>query len=75
MTATAADKQAEPQSGQSRLWRAPFVGIAVVIIMILGIGLAHALMQGMEDALGRDNTYIASIFLGCAAMVALSLSR
>jgi len=71
MTATAADKQADSPKGGSRLWRAPFVGIAVVIIMILGIGLAHALMRAIEETLGRENTYIASIFLGFAAMLAL----
>ncbi|MFW2405775.1 MAG: hypothetical protein ACN4GT_13470 [Gammaproteobacteria bacterium] len=56
-------------SGGSKLWRAPFVGIAVVIIMILGIGLAHALMRAIEEALGHDKTYIASIFLGAGAIV------
>jgi hypothetical protein len=39
--------------------------------MILGIGLAHALMRAIEEALGHDNTYIASIFLGLAAIVML----
>ena len=61
----------EPSARGSSLWRAPYVGIAVVIIMILGIGLAHALMRAIEEALGHDNTYIASVFLGAAAIIAL----
>jgi len=60
-----------PSTGKSTLWRAPYVGIVVVIIMILGIGLAHALMRAIEEALGHDNTYIASIFIGAGAIVAL----
>jgi len=71
MATTTAEKQNTSGAGGSKLWRAPFVGIAVVIIMILGIGLAHALMRAIEEALGHDNTYIASIFLGLGAMIAL----
>jgi hypothetical protein len=68
MSTTAAE---QPNTGGSKLWRAPFVGIAVVVIMILGIGLAHALMRAIENALGHDNTYVASIFMGLGAMLAL----
>jgi hypothetical protein len=65
--------QAESITGDkakgSKLWRAPYVGIAVMVIMILGIGLAHALMRAIEETLGRDNTYIASIFIGAGAII------
>ncbi len=66
-TSSPAAGKAAPQG--SRLWRAPFVGIAVTVIMILGIGLAHALMRAIEEALGHDNTYVASIFIGAGAIV------
>ncbi len=69
MSTTTANEREPARPGGSKLWRAPFVGIAVVIIMILGIGLAHALMRAIEEALGHDKTYIASIFIGAGAIV------
>ena len=65
------EKQLDECTTGSKLWRAPYVGIAVVVIMLLGIGLAHALMRAIEESLGRDNTYIASVFMGLAAIIAL----
>ena len=71
MSTASAEKPLAGKPAGSRLWRAPFVGIAVTLIMILGIGLAHALMRAIEETLGHDNTYIASVFLGAGAIVAL----
>ena len=53
----------------SRLWKAPYVGIVVLIAMLLGIGLAHAVMRAIEEALGHDLTYIAQLFIGAAGIV------
>lgn len=69
MATSVADRPDGAGSGQSRLWRAPYVGIVVTIVMLLGIGLAHALMRAIEESLGRDNTYIASGFIGAAAII------
>ena len=71
MAAAGTEKHLDERPTGSKLWRAPFVGIVVVIIMLLGIGLAHALMRAIEESLGRDNTYIASVFMGLAAIIAL----
>jgi hypothetical protein len=71
MATAATEKHPDERPTGSKLWRAPFVGIAVVVIMLLGIGLAHALMRAIEESLGRDNTYIASVFMGLAAIIAL----
>lgn len=71
MTSTVLDKRKDANPNESKLWRAPFVGIIVTIVMLFGIGLAHALMRFIEESLGRENTYVASIFLGFAAIVAL----
>ncbi len=71
MTSPVLDQAKDARPGESKLWRAPFVGIIVTLIMLFAIGLAHALMTIIEESLGRDNTYIASIFLGFAAIVAL----
>jgi len=71
MATAGTEKHLDERPTGSKLWRAPFVGIVVVIIMLLGIGLAHALMRAIEESLGRDNTYIASVFMGLAAIIAL----
>ena len=71
MPTTATEKHPDERPTGSKLWRAPFVGIVVVVIMILGIGLAHALMRAIEESLGRDNTYIASVFMGLVAIIVL----
>jgi hypothetical protein len=71
MATPGTEKHLDERPTGSKLWRAPFVGIVVVVIMILGIGLAHALMRAIEESLGRDNTYIASVFMGLAAIIAL----
>jgi len=69
MTTTTAEKGAT--GGGSRLWRPPIVGIITTIIMLFAIGLGHAAMRAIEEILGRDNTYIASIGLGFLGIVAL----
>lgn len=53
----------------SKLWRAPFVGIVTLVAMLLSIGLAHAMMRAIEEALGHDLTYIVQFFLGAGAIV------
>ena len=53
----------------SKLWRAPFVGIVALVSMLLGIGLAHALMRAIEEALGHDATYIAQLFIGAGGII------
>ena len=45
----------------SRLWRAPYVGIATLVAMLLSIGLAHALMRAIEESLGHDLTYVVQL--------------
>ncbi len=59
----------EPGTQGSNLWRAPFVGIVVLIAMLLGIGLAHAVMRAIEEGLGHDATYVAQLFIGAGAIV------
>lgn len=59
----------QPSPSGSKLWRAPFVGIAVLVAMILGIGLAHAVMRAIEEAIGHDATYVVQLFLGAGAIV------
>ena len=59
------------QGGGSRLWRPPYVGLVTTLIMLFAIGLGHAAMRSIEEALGRDNTYIASIAIGFAGIIAL----
>jgi hypothetical protein len=55
----------------SRLWRPPYVGIITVVLMFLGVGVGHAVMSGIEEALGHDLTYPASIGIGFAGIVLL----
>lgn len=71
MSASTAQQEQKAQPGGSRLWRPPFVGIATTVIMLIGIALGHAAMVAIERSLGTDNTYIASIFIGFAAIIAL----
>jgi hypothetical protein len=63
------DRLSQPR--QSRLWRPPFVGLVTTLIMLFAIGLGHAAMRAIEESLGRDNTYIASIAIGFAGIVML----
>lgn len=63
--------QSQPAPGQSKLWRPPLVGIITTVIMLFAIGLAHALMRMIENALGHDLTYVASIGIGFAGIVLL----
>ncbi|MDH4022997.1 MAG: hypothetical protein OEV14_07715 [Gammaproteobacteria bacterium] len=65
--ATRYSSQGSPQG--SKLWRAPFVGIFSLVAMLLGIGLAHAVMRAIEEALGHDLTYIVQLFIGAGAIV------
>ena len=54
-------------AGKSKLWKPPIVGIVTFFLMLFAIALSHALMVLIEHNLGRENTYIASIFMGAAA--------
>jgi hypothetical protein len=69
MSTVAAEK--DPAPAGSRLWRPPLVGIITTVIMLFAIGLGHAVMRAIEEGLGRDNTYVASIGLGFLGIVAL----
>lgn len=71
MTASVADKKREAAPAESKLWRPPLVGIITTVIMLFGIALGHAAMRAIEEALGHDRTYIASIGIGALAIVAL----
>ncbi len=53
----------------SRLWKAPYVGVFSLVAMLLGIGLAHAVMRAIEEALGHDLTYIVQLYLGAASII------
>lgn len=68
---TAAQPRSAGQPAQSRLWRPPFVGIITVLLMFIGVGVAHALMRAIEEALGHDLTYPASIAIGFSGIVLL----
>jgi len=63
------DTTQEDKPAGSKLWRAPIVGWAVLVAMIFGIGLSHAVMRAIENALGHDLTYIAQLFIGAAGIV------
>lgn len=60
-----------PERGVWRLWRPPFVGLVTTVLMLLAIGLGHAAMRAIEELLGRDNTYVAAIFIGFGGIVML----
>jgi len=62
---------ARARPAQSRLWRPPFVGLVTTVLMLLAVGLGHAVMRAIENALGHDNTYVASIFIGFGGIVML----
>jgi len=64
--ATISDRQ-----GKSRLWKPPIVGIVTFFLMLFAIALGHTAMVMIEHGLGRQNTYVASIFIGAAAIVLL----
>jgi hypothetical protein len=61
----------ESHPGTSRLWRPPLVGIITALLMLIGIALGHAVMVMIQNALGFDSTYLASIGIGLLAVVAL----
>jgi hypothetical protein len=69
--ATSANVSGKDSPGQSKLWRPPIVGIITTVLMLFAIGLGHAAMRSIEEILGRDNTYPASIGIGFLAIVAL----
>lgn len=71
MASTAPTDTKAAQPGKSKLWRPPFVGLITTLIMLLAVGLGHAAMRAIEEALGHDNTYIASIFIGFGGIVML----
>jgi len=64
-------KTSNGAKGESRLWKPPIVGIVTFFLMLFAIALSHALMVLIEHGLGRENTYIASIIIGAAAIVLL----
>jgi len=47
------------------------VGIITTVLMLLAIGIGHAVMVAIEKALGSDNTYFASIGIGFLGIVGL----
>ncbi len=57
--------------GQSKLWKPPIVGIVTFVLMLFAIALGHTAMVLIEHGLGQEYTYIASIFMGFAAIVLL----
>ena len=57
--------------GKSRLWRPPLVGVITTIIMLFAVGLAHAVMRIIEQSLGHDATYVASIGIGFLGILLL----
>jgi len=57
--------------GKSKLWKPPIVGIVTFVLMLFAIALGHTLMVLIEHWLGHEKTYVASIFLGAAAIVLL----
>jgi hypothetical protein len=67
----AATEHVVPAPAGSRLWRPPWVGIITTVLMIIGIALGHAIMRAIEVTLGDERTYVASIYLGAASIVAL----
>ncbi len=67
MTTTTKDKS----TGQSKLWKPPFVGIVTFVLMLFAIALGHAMMVLMHHNLGDTNSYIVSVFLGAAAIILL----
>jgi hypothetical protein len=71
MTAATTTKPATAGPAQSKLWRPPFVGIITMLLMFIGVGVGHAVMRAIEEALGHDLTYLASIFIGFAGIVLL----
>lgn len=54
-----------------RFWQPPYVGIVTAVLMILAIGLAHAMMVAFADILGQQNAYVGSIVVGFLAVIAL----
>lgn len=71
MTAAVADNKKEGGPAQSRLWRPPLVGIITMLLMFVGVGVGHAVMSAIEEALGHDLTYPVSIGIGFAGIVLL----
>ncbi len=65
---SASDKAQPATAGSSRLWRPPVVGIMTTVIMLFAIGLGHAAMRAVEQALGHDNTYVAAVGIGALAI-------
>lgn len=62
---------ADKKTGKSKLWRPPIVGIVTFALMFVAVGLGHTMMILIEHLLGKENTYIASPFLGFGAIVLL----
>ncbi len=57
--------------GTSKLWKPPIVGIVTFFLMLFAIALGHTFMILVEHWIGQDNIYVASIFIGAAAIVLL----
>jgi len=58
-------------TGKSKLWKPPIVGVVTFVLMFFVIGLGHTFMVLVEHTLGRENTYMASFFIGAGAIVLL----
>jgi len=61
----------ENNVGKSRLWKPPIVGVVTFVLMLFAIGLGHTSMVLIEHWLGRDNIFMASIFIGAAGIILL----
>jgi hypothetical protein len=58
-------------TGKSKLWRPPIVGIVTFVLMFFAIGLAHTMMVMIEHNLGQELTLKLSPLLGFAGIVLL----
>ncbi|MDP6675666.1 MAG: hypothetical protein QGH93_12565 [Gammaproteobacteria bacterium] len=66
-------KAAVPKNntGESKLWKPPIVGIVAFLLMLFSIALSHTFMVLVERWIGQDDIYVASIFIGAASIVLL----
>ena len=62
---------AKNNTGKSKLWKPPIVGIVAFLLMLFAIALGHTFMVLVEHWIGQDDIYVASIFIGAASIVLL----